>query len=53
MLTETLALVRGAVYENFGGNNVSEGQEHLHQFSVAELLWQGVYEQVASLWARD
>ena len=36
--TETLALVSGTVNEHLGTDDVSERQEHLHQFSVPEFL---------------
>lgn len=48
--TKALALVGGAVHENLGGNDSAEGQEHLHELVVSELLWQVVDEEVTALW---
>lgn len=52
-LTETFALVSSAVDENFATDDVAEGQEHLHQLRVSELLRQVVDEEVAALGAGD
>lgn len=49
-LTETFAEVGLFVDENFGRNHVSEGQKHLQQVLVSELLRQVVDEQVGPLW---
>jgi len=49
-LTEALALIGGTVNVDLGADDVAEWQEHLRQFSVAELLWQMVDEQVAAFW---
>ena len=48
-LTETLALIGGAVDKHFGGDDIAEGQKHLHELSVAKLLRQVVDEEVAAL----
>ena len=53
LLTEALALVGGSVNEDFGADDVSKGEEHLHQFSVSKLLREVIDEEVASLGARD
>ncbi len=53
VLTEALALVGGAVDEDLGADDVAEGQEHLHELGVAELLRQVVDEEVAALGAGD
>lgn len=47
-LTETLALIGRSVHEYLGGDNIAEGQEHLHQFVIAKLLGQVVDEQVGT-----
>jgi len=49
LLTEALALVRGAVDVHLGADDVAERHEHLRQLRVAELLRQVVDEQVAAL----
>lgn len=48
-LTETLALVRGAIDVHLGAEDGSEREEHLRQLVVAELLRQVVDEEVAAL----
>ena len=52
-LTETFALICGPVNEDFGANDVAEGQKHLHQLGVSELLRQVVYEEVTALRSRN
>ena len=47
-LTKTLALIGRSVDEDLGGDDVPEGQEHLHELGVAKLLGQVVDEQVAT-----
>lgn len=49
-LTEALALVGCPVHEDLRGDDGAEGQKHLHEFIVSELLWQVVDEQVTTLW---
>jgi len=49
-LTETLALIGRSVHEDFGGDDVAERQEHLHELRVPELLGQVVNKQVATFW---
>lgn len=51
-LTEAFALVGGTVDEHFAADDVAEGEEHLHELSIAKLLRQVVDEQVAALGAR-
>jgi len=53
MLTETFALVCGSVNENFGADDVSEGQEHLHELSIPKLLRKVIDEEITALWARN
>lgn len=47
-LTEAFALVGGAVDKDLCGNDVPEGQEHLQDLRVGELLRQVVDEYVAA-----
>ena len=42
VLTFIIFLVGGPVYEDFGADDVPEGQEHLHQLSVPKLLRQKI-----------
>lgn len=51
ILTETLALVSGAINEHLAANDVPKREEHLHQFGVPKLLRQVVDEEVAALGA--
>lgn len=51
-LTETFALVRGPVNEDFRTYHSAKRHEHLHQLAVAKLLGQMVDEQVATFRAR-
>ena len=53
VFTEAFALVGGSVDEDFGADDVAEGEEHLHQLGVPELLREVVDEQVAALGAGD
>ena len=52
-LTETFALVSGSVNENFGADDVSERQEHLHELSITKLLGKVIDEEITALGARD
>ena len=52
-LTETFALVSGSVNENFGADDVSERQEHLHELSITKLLGKVIDEEITALRARD
>ena len=49
--SEAFALIGGAVYEDLGADDVSEGEKHLHKLGVPELLRQVVDEEVTSLWS--
>ena len=37
-LTETFALIGGTIDENFGTDDVTKRQKHLHQFRITKLL---------------
>jgi len=50
-LTEALALIGCTVNVDFGADDVSERQEHLRQFGVAEFLRQMIDEEIAAFWA--
>lgn len=52
-LTEAFTLVGRPVDEDFGGDNVAEREEHLHELAVTKLLGQVVDEQVAALGSWD
>ena len=47
-LTEALALIGCTVNIDLGADNVAEGQKHLRQFGVAELLRQVIDEEIAA-----
>jgi len=51
--SETFALVSGSVNENFGADDVSERQEHLHELSIPKLLRKVIDEEITALGARD
>ena len=51
--SEAFALVGGSVYEDFGADDVPEGEEHLHELGVPELLGQVVDEQITALGSTD
>ena len=53
MLTETFALVSGSVNENFGADDISEGQEHLHELCITKLLWKVIDKEITALGAGD
>ena len=53
IFTETFALVGGSVNEYFGADDVSEGQEHLHELSIPKLLRKVIDEEITALWARN
>lgn len=46
-------MIGGSVDEDFGTDDVPEGKEHLHEFSVAEFLGKMIDEEVATLGAGD
>ena len=50
---EALALIGGSVYEDFGADDVPEGEKHLHELSVTKLLGKVVDEEIASLRSTD
>lgn len=39
------------IHKHFGGDDITERQEHLHQLSIPKLLREVVDEQVATLWS--
>lgn len=47
-LTKALALTSGAVHVDLGTDDVTKRHEHLSEFSITELLWQVVDEQVTT-----
>ena len=51
--SKALALVGGSVNEDFGADNVPEGEKHLHELGIAKLLGKMVDEEIASLRATD
>ena len=50
---EALALVGGSVNEDFGADNIPEGEKHLHELRISKLLGKMVDEEIAALWATD
>jgi hypothetical protein len=48
VLTEALALVSGAINEDLGGDDVTKGDEHLHELGISELLGQMVDEEITA-----
>ena len=50
---EAFALVGGSVYEDFGADDVPEGEEHLHELSISKLLGKMVDEEIAALRSTD
>ena len=53
MLTKTFALISSSINEYFGADDISKGQEHLHQFSITKLLGKVIDEQVATFRSRN
>lgn len=53
LLTKTFALIRSPVDEDFGGDDVAERNEHLHELGVTELLGQVVDEQITAFGSWD
>ena len=53
MLTETFALVCGSVNENFRADDVSEGQEHLHELRIPKLLGKVIDKEITALGTGD
>ena len=52
-LTETFALVCGSVNENFGADDVSERQEHLHELCITKLLGKVIDKEITALGTGD
>ena len=52
-LTETFALVGGSVNEYFGADDVSEGQEHLHELRITKLLGKVIDKEITALGTGD
>ena len=50
---EAFALVGGSVNEDFGADDIAEGEKHLHELGVTELLGQVVDEEIAALRTTD
>lgn len=44
-------MVCRSIHKHFGGDDITERQEHLHQLSIPKLLREVVDEQVAALWS--
>ena len=53
IFTETFALVCGSVNENFRADDISEGQEHLHELCITKLLWKVIDKEITALGAGD
>ena len=51
--SKALALVGRSVNEDFGADNVPEGEKHLHELRVTKLLGKVVDEEITSLWSTD
>lgn len=49
--TKAFTLVCRPIHKHFGGDDITERQEHLHQLSIPKLLREVVDEQVATLWS--
>lgn len=47
--TKAFTLVCRPIHKHFGGDDITERQEHLHQLSIPKLLREVVDEQVATL----
>ena len=50
---EALALVGGSVNEDFGADNIPEGEKHLHELRISKLLGKMVDEEIATLRATE
>ena len=53
IFTETFALVGGSVNEYFGADDVSEGQEHLHELRITKLLGKVIDKEITALGTGD
>ena len=51
--SKALALVGGSVNEDFGADNIPEGEKHLHELGVSKLLGKMVDEEIAALRSTD
>jgi len=51
--SETFALVGGSVNEYFGADDVSEGQEHLHELRIPKLLGKVIDKEITALGTGD
>lgn len=49
--TKAFTLVCRSIHKHFGGDDITERQEHLHQLAIPKLLREVVDEQVATLWS--
>lgn len=47
--TKAFTLVCRPIHKHFGGDDITERQEHLHQLAIPKLLREVVDEQVATL----
>ena len=50
---KAFALVGGSVNEDFGADNIPEGEKHLHKLGVSKLLGKMVDEEIATLRATE
>lgn len=48
--TKAFTLVCRAIHKHFGGDDITEWQEHLHEFAIPKLLREVIDEQVAAFW---
>ena len=53
LLTETFALVGGSVNEYFGADDVTKGQEHLHELRITKLLGKVIDKEITALGTGD
>ena len=50
---KAFALVGGSVDEDFGADNIPEGEKHLHELGITKLLGQVVDEEITALRTTD
>lgn len=48
--TKAFTLVCRAIHKHFGGDDITERQEHLHKLAIPKLLRQVIDEQVTAFW---
>lgn len=48
--TKAFTLVCRAIHKHFGGDDITEWQEHLHELAIPKLLREVIDEQVAAFW---